>query len=75
MEGGLEEGVSLLTSSIPWVFQYASEALERCIHLTGGWGLNGLLKSLQVSQQSCLNLNSDLRVAACRVSCPSMCPH
>lgn len=49
LEGGLEEGVAQLTSSTPWVFQFASEAQERCLQLTGGWGLNGLVKSLQVS--------------------------
>ena len=38
-----------LNGSVPWVFQFAAEATERCIQLTGGWGLNGLIKSVQVS--------------------------
>ncbi len=45
----MEEGVGRLSASIPWVFQFASEGVERCSHMTGGWGFNGLIKSLQVS--------------------------
>ena len=45
----MEEGVGRMSASIPWVFQFASEGVERCSHMTGGWGFNGLIKSVQVS--------------------------
>lgn len=48
VSGGFEEGVGVMSDSVAWVFQFASEAVERCLQLTGGWGLNGLLKALQV---------------------------
>ena len=51
LEGGMEEGVGRMSASVPWVFQFASEGVERCSHMTGGWGFNGLIKSLQVSPQ------------------------
>ncbi len=46
--GGLEEGVASMCGSVSWIFQYASEAVQRCFQLTRGWGCHGLLKSLQV---------------------------
>lgn len=48
VESGLEESVAEMIRPIPWVFQYSSEAVERCTQLTGGWGFNGLIKTLQV---------------------------
>lgn len=47
MDVGLEEGVSVMAGSVSWIFQFASEAIERCTHLTSGWGFNALLKALQ----------------------------
>lgn len=81
LEGGLEEGVALLTGSIPWVFQFASEALERCQQLTGGWGLNGLVKSLQVSCPLLCSIRSISFLSRCQsfllqyVSSLSSCMH
>ena len=53
LEGGLEEGVASMSASIPRVFQFASEAVERCLQITGGWGFNALVKSLKVSLLCC----------------------
>jgi len=47
---GVEESVSVITVSVPRLFSLASEGLERCTSLTQGWGINGLLKALDVSQ-------------------------
>ena len=51
-----------MCNSVSWVFQYASEAVERCFLLTGGWGFNGLLKALQVSYRGVKQIVKELCV-------------
>lgn len=44
-----EDTVASLSSSIPAMLHSAAEALERCGHLTEGWGTTGLVRALEVS--------------------------
>jgi len=46
--GSTEESISLISDSIPRVFTHASEALERCMLLTEGWGVCGVIKAIEV---------------------------
>ena len=44
----MDDVVSNVSKSVPEVFTWGTEALERCGHVTDGWGLCGLLKTLEV---------------------------
>ena len=44
---GVEESVSLVADSILKVFAFSSEAMDRCLKLTEGWGLTGLIKAIR----------------------------
>ena len=44
---GVEEGVGVITDSVVKVFTFASEAVDRCLKLTEGWGLTGLIKAIR----------------------------
>lgn len=46
---GVEETVSQIALSVPQLFTFAAKGLERCMQLTEGWGLSGLVKTLEVS--------------------------
>lgn len=44
----LNKTATHISDSVPKVFVWASEALERCMQVTEVWGLGGLLKQLEV---------------------------
>ena len=44
---GVEEGVSVIADSVVKVFTFASEAVDRCLKLTEGWGLTALIKAIK----------------------------
>ena len=44
---GVEEGVGVIADSVVKVFTFASEAVDRCLKLTEGWGLTGLIKAIR----------------------------
>ena len=52
--GGVEESISLFADSVIKVFTFGGEAVERCLKLTEGWGLTGLIKALrEVPHSTC----------------------
>ena len=51
---GVEETVSQISDSVPKVFTFCSEGLERCIQLTEGWGLPGLIRAVEVCVCVCV---------------------
>ena len=44
---GVEEGVGVIADSVVKVFTFASEAVDRCLKLTEGWGLTALIKAMK----------------------------
>lgn len=44
---GVEEGVGVIADSVVKVFTFASEAVDRCLKLTEGWGITGLIKAIR----------------------------
>ena len=43
----MEEGVGVMADSVVKVFTFASESVDRCLKLTEGWGLTGLVKAIR----------------------------
>ncbi len=47
---GVEETVSAITASVSQLFVITGHGLERCMQLTEGWGLPGLIRTLEVCE-------------------------
>ena len=66
---GVEETVSAITASVSQLFVITGHGLERCMQLTEGWGLPGLIRTLEVCESLYLSVYSQYTsVSLCIIS-------
>ena len=56
----IEDSISLISESVLNVFTCTFEALERCVQLTEGWGICGLIKAIEVGRIRLLSYISNV---------------
>ena len=63
----MEEGVSVIADSVVKVFTFASEAVDRCLKLTEGWGLTALIKAIKEVHNIIVMIRIPLKECLCNL--------